>query len=458
MTAGRASKALGALAAGLFVLGGQVPEGWAALNYDFSLGAGVTANDNFYLDPETDVEGERGPVKETTFFVSPALDLAWTAPQDHLTGQYRGEYWQFSGDEDLDPRWSHNLEADLSWRRWRPFFFEASVSLDFGPTAQERDIQPVIDYTYTNLVAARTGLHWKFSVRGEAELAYRGELETYPDVEDADPILRQYGEGLVRYRWSPFWESEFRVSYGHVERELTADYDELEAAVLVDQRLSEHLALRYGLEWIRDDYDAAPGPGAESGVHDSFLGSAEIRGDLSRGGHWRLAYEEDLDDLSDGDTLESGRASAEVLLRSRLGSTVDIEGWYDTLDYQLSGREEKEWGGTIDVRWMIAPWAAFDVRGAWTDNTIREREQAEVEDRTLGVAAGIMVLMFKRLQFETGYDYRSNDSTDELRSYTGNRFYAFATYHFRPLASGVLPSSYITRMENYPGGMSPRGW
>ena len=112
------------------------------------------------------------------------------------------------------------------------------------------------------MVSARTGLVWEFGARGTVELAYRGELETYPQVEDADRVLRQYGEGLARYRWTPLWETEFRVSYGQVERELTADYDELSASVAVDQRLSEHLALRYSLEWLRDAYDAPPGDDA----------------------------------------------------------------------------------------------------------------------------------------------------------------------------------------------------
>jgi hypothetical protein len=450
--------ALGAVAAGIMLIAGQASEVRAALTYDFSLGAGVFVNDNFYLDPESGPEGQRKPVNETMYAIAPALNLNWIGQFDHLRGDYRGEYWQFTGDEDLDPRWVHNLTADLAWRRWAPFFIEVRETLERGPSAQGRDVEAVIDYTYTNTVSARTGLVWKFGTRGTVELAYRGEFETYPQVVDADRVLRQYGEGLARYRWTPLLESEFRVSYGQVERELTADYDELNASVAVDQRLSEHLALRYRLEWFRNAYDAPPGEGVAPDaqgptVSTGLLGGAEVRGDLSLGGTWKLGFSDDLDYLVDGDTLETRRTSAEVALRARLGSTLTVGGWYETRDYRVSGREETAWGPTLDARWMITPRIACEVRGHWTDTTIREAALAEVDEQTSWAAAGLVFMLFNRLQLEAGYDYRNNDSSDAQRSYSGSRLYAFVTYYFRPLVPGVIPSSYLSRLDDNPGGV-----
>jgi hypothetical protein len=267
---------------------------------------------------------------------------------------------------------------------------------------------------------------------------------------------------LARYLWTPLWQTEFRVSYGQVDRELTADYDELSASVAVDQRLSEHLALRYNLEWLRDAYEAPPGDGAAteaqgSTVSTSLLGGVEVRGDLSMGGTWNLGYSDTLDYLPDGDTLETGRTSAEVALRARLGSTLTVDGWYETRDYRVSGRVENAWGATLDARWMITSWAACDVRGTWTDTTIQQEALAEVQEQTSGAAAGLVFLLFNRLQLEAGYDYRKNDSTDALRSYAGSRLYAFVTYHFRPLEPGTLPSSYLSRLDNSSGGVSASG-
>ncbi len=129
-------------------------------------------------------------------------------------------------------------------------------------------------------------------------------------------MQRQYGEGLVRHRWTPLWRTELRVAYGQVDRELTADYDELSASVAVDQRWSERLTLRYSLEWLREAYDAPTGrrrrapepPGPR--CRTNLLWAAEARGDLARGGSWNLGYREDLDDQPDGDTLKTGRTSA----------------------------------------------------------------------------------------------------------------------------------------------------
>jgi len=183
------------------------------------------------------------------------------------------------------------------------------------------------------------------------------------------------------------------------------------------------------------------------------LWSAWARGDLYPGGTWNLGYRDDLDYLPEGDTLKTGRTSAGVDLRARLGSTLSVGGWYETRDYRVSGREEKAWGTTLNARWMIVPWAACDVRGAWTDTTIREEPLPEIEDRTAWAAVGIVVLALKQLQLEAGCDYRSNDSSDAQRSYTGTRIYAFVTYHFRPPAPGTLPSSYLSRIEDDPGGV-----
>lgn len=447
--------ALATLAFGGILIAGPAPEGRAAITYDFSLGTGAFVNDNLYLDPEAGGEGQRGPVQETMYAVAPALDLAWTGEHDHLSAAYRGEYWQFSGDEELDSRWRHDLAANLGWRRWAPFFLEVQETLSMGPSAQARNVEAVIDYTYTNVLSTRTGVTWEIGRRGTAELAYRGELETYPQVEDADRVLRQYGEGMARYRWTPLWQTELRLAYGLVERELTADYQELDASLTVDQRVSEQLTMQYRLEWLRDAYEEAPGEdAAPATVTSSLLFGAAVRGDLAAGGTWSLGYNEDLDYLPDGDTIETGRASANVALRARLGSTATIEGWYETLDYRVSPREETDWGATLDARWMITDWAALDVRGTWTDTTIRQEGTAEIGETTIGAAAGILFLLFKRLQLEAGYDYRKNDSNDALRSYTGSRLYAFLTYHFRPVPPGGLPSSYLSRLDTASGGVS----
>jgi hypothetical protein len=162
---------LGALAAGIILSAGSVTSARAALTYDFSLGTGAFVNDNLYLDPENGAADQRKPVSETMYTVSPDINLDWTGPRDALRGAYRGAYWQFTGDEELDPRWTHNLAADLRWRRWAPFFLEVQETLNLGPSAQRRNVQAVIDYTYTNNVTARTGMVWDYGARGNAELA-----------------------------------------------------------------------------------------------------------------------------------------------------------------------------------------------------------------------------------------------------------------------------------------------
>lgn len=450
--------ALAALASGIIVAAGPVPDSRAALTYAPSLGAGVFVNDNLYLDPDHGADGQRRPVSETMYSVAPALDLGWVGEHDHLNGAYRGEYWQFTGDENLDPRWRHGLAADLGWRRWAPFFLEVRENLALGPTAQRRDVEAAIDYTYTNVLMARTGLFWDFGARATAELAYRLALETYPQVDDADRVLRQYAEGTARYRWSPLWETEARLSYGRVARELTADYDEFSASAAVNQRVSEHLVLLYGLEWLRDAYGASPADDSTpedqgTTVFSSLLWRAGARGDLSPRGTWSLGYQDDLDYLQDGDTLKTGRASAEVAVRARLGSTLTVGGWRESRDFRTSSREETAWGATLDARWMITPWSAFDVRGAWADTTIRQEGTTEVTETSSRAAAGILLLLFKRLQFEAGYDFRKNDSSNALRSYSGSRLYALLTCHFRPLAPGGLPASYLSRLDDSSGGV-----
>jgi hypothetical protein len=453
MKAGRMLRGLGAVAAGILVLGARASEGRAVLKYDFSLGAGAFYNDNLYFAPETDAAGRLPPVAETSFSVAPAFALDWTGQHDRLSCGYRGAYWSFTGDQELDPRWTNNLGANLSWRRWSPFFLEVNETLEYGELPEEVDIQAPIDYSYTNVVAVRTGLLRELGARGEVQLAYRGELETYPQVENADRVLSQYGEASVRYRWSPLWGSAFSVSYGHVERDLTADYDELTVTASADQRLSEHLELRYGLEWIRDTYDAAPAGdatagGGGAGDYSSLLLSAEVKGDLERKGFWSLTYEDTLEYLSDGDSLERGHAAATLSLRSRKDSTLTLEGWHDAMAYRLSEREDKEWGATFSARWMITPKAACDLLGTWTNTTIQQEASAEIEDRTLEAGAGVVVMVLDHLQLEAGYLYRNNDSNDELRTYVSNRLYALLTYHFQPLRAGELPSSYLSRLDD----------
>ena len=224
----------------------------------------------------------------------------------------------------------------------------------------------------------------------------------------------------------------------------------------VDQRLSERLALRYHLEWLRDALEAPPGDDAapvsqRPTVSTSLLWGAEVSCDLSPNGTWNLGYSDNLDYLPDGDTLETGRTSAVVALRALLGSTISFREWYETRDYRVSGREEQALGMTLNSRWIITPWAACDVRGTWTNTTIHEEATAEIRETTSGVAAGLLFLLFNRLQIEAGCDYRGNDSSDAQRSYTARRIFAFVTYHFRPLAPGTLPSTYITRMDDNSG-------
>jgi hypothetical protein len=417
----------------------------AALIYDISLGAGVEYNDNFYNDPETSEEGQQQPVQETTYTVSPSLRLAWEAPRDHLSLAYGGEFSTYSGDVELDSRWTHTLSANFAWRRWSPFFLEIQDTLSLDPEPQERNVQPVIDWISTNQLSVRTGMVWEFSARGAAELAYRGELETYPNAEDADRVLRNYGEGVVHYSWSPLWGSKFRVSYGRVERELAVDYDEMSVLAAVNQRLSEHLALHYSLEWVRDSYEAAPAadgaPGDQgSTVDNSLLASVGISGDLRAGGSWGMGYEETLDYLSDGDTLETGRASANVAFRARLGSTLGAGVWYEVGDYRVSSREETSWGANLGARWAIAPWLACNVNGDWSNTTIQEEGLAEVEDRLIEASAGVVAGVGSHFTLQAGYEFQRNNSTDSTRTYSSNRIFASLSYHLQALVPWELSS------------------
>jgi len=478
--------ALGAIAVGVVLLAGPASEGRAALTYDISLGAGVLVDDNFHLDPRTPVvEGEEGlrqPVKETIYTANPGVVASWSEGRDRLRLNYAGEYSTFRGDEKRDPSWVHQIRADLNWRRWAPFFLEAQEERSRVPRTQERDGEASVDQIDRNRVLVHTGLVSEMGPRSTVEMAYRGELETYsvnraaepveeetdPGIEEFDRVQRQYGEALVRHSWNPLWGSELRVAYGQVDRDLASDYAELRASLTVDQKWSEHIALRYRLEWRREDDDkpARKDPAAAATEvteatgapvdteRTNLLMAAEIRGALERGGSWSLAYKDGLADQPDGDTLKTGRTSAAVAMRARLGSTLDAGGWHETRGYRTSGREETAWGPTLALRWMITTWSALDLGGSWTKTTLSEEGLDEVEDRTTRASAGLVLLLFKRVQLEAGYGYRKNESTDALRSYANNLVFALVSFHFRPVESGNLPSS---RASGLIAGGAPSG-
>lgn len=486
MTHRKPTRAFSAIAAGIVLIAGPASEGRAALSSDISLGAGVQLNDNLHLDPRAPIvageEGLRQPVKETIFTGNPSVAALWSEGRDRLQLNYFGEYSTFQGDENRDPAWVHNITADLNWRRWSPFFLEAREERSRVPRTQERDGAAAVDQVDMNRIFVHTGLVSEMGSRSTVEMAYRGELETYslnaaaaPVAEetdsgsgDFDRVQRQYAEALVRHSWSTFWESGLRVAYGHVDRDLASDFAELRASVTVDQKWSEHLALRYRLEWRREDDDkpannapatAATEVAAVTGAlvdteRSNLLLAAEIRGDLERGGAWNLAYQDGLTDQPDGDTLKTGRASASVAMRARLGSALEVGGWHETRNYRMSGREETAWGPTFVLRWMITTWSALDLVGNWTKTALREEGLDEVEDRTTRAAAGLVLLLYKRVQFEAGYGYRKNESTDALRSYANNLFFALVTFHFRPVEAGRLPSS---SASGYIAGGTPSG-
>jgi hypothetical protein len=462
----RIRHALGAAAVGLVLSALPAAEVRAALFYDFTLGAGVQRNDNLHLDPESPgdsgaggEEDPRQPVEVTVYTLNPGALILWTAERDQLQLRYSGEYSAFRGDEEPDPFWAHTLAANLNWRRWSPFFFEAGEERARVPRTQDQDVAAAVDLVDRNRLTARTGLVSEVGARSTIELAYRGELETYSSNESVDPavgtgagtdeldeVRRQYGEALVRHRWTPLWESEARVAYGRVDRELASSYAEFLVAADVSQRWSEQLVARYRLEWRRED-DYEPGESAdaatppEESVRTNLLLGAEIRGTLERGGSWNLAYQDRAEDQPDGDTLDAGRTSAAIAVRARGGSALDVGGWHELRDYRLSGREETAWGPSLGARWMIVPWAALDVGGSWTKTTIREDGTDEIEDRTSRVSAGIVLMVLGRVQLEAGCAFRKNDSSDALRSYENTIVFAQVTFHFRPVEPGRLPPS-----------------
>jgi hypothetical protein len=447
---------LGALAlasaAGIAAFAGRVCDVRAALVYDITLGAGAQVNDNLYLDPPESGEGaSRLPVQETIFALYPGIMVAWQEQRDLVRLRYNGEYWAFTGDEDREPLWVNHLAANLTWRRWTPFFLEAGELLDRIPRSQQREGVAVVDQIDRSRLSVRTGLAWDLGPRGAAELAYRGGLVTFPGAEAADRVSSQYGEGVVRYRWSPLVGSDVRVAYGQVNRELAADYTELSAAAAVDQRLSERLALRYRLQWIRTSQDEPAAAEAGAGepadnTRTTLLKAAELRGTLSLGGTWKLAYEDRQEDRPDGDTLEVARASAAVALRARLGSTLDIGAWYERRSYLNSGREEEAWGPTLNPRWMITPWAGCDLALDWTNTTLQDQGLPSIEDRTTRVAAGIVVRVLSHLQLEAGCRYLKNNSAAAERSYSNTILYAVVTYSFAPIPPGRLLPSHTARL------------
>ena len=441
-----------ASAVGIAVLAGRATDGRAGLSYDFTLGAGVQLNDNLYLDPpKSEGADQRQPVRETIYTLYPGALIWWHEERDQLQLSYDGEYWMFQGDEDRNSLWVNNLSANLGWRRWAPFFLEAGEALDRVPRTQQKEGEAVVDQINRNRLSVRTGLAWVLGPRGTAELAYRGEVTTFPGAGAADRVTSQYAEGLVHYRWSPLMESDTRLAYGQVSRELSADYHELDASMAVDQRLSELLVLRYRLEWVDNHEDHPAAAGAATGetvatVRSYLLKAAEIRGGLARGGSWNIAYEDHLENRVDGDTLKVGRAAAAMDLHSRLGSTLDAGVWYETRSYLDSGRDEQVWGPTLNSRWMITPWAACDLGVAWTHSTIRDEAVSAVGNRATRAAAALVVMISRHLQMEAGYQYLENDSTEALQSNTNNIFYAVVTYSFNPVPPGRLLPSHTSRL------------
>lgn len=441
--------------------------GQAALVWDLSLGGGVVRDDNLHFDPQTPAEqGLRQPVSETVTTISPGAKASWQADRDRLRLDYVGEYQRFSGDEEQDDLWVHALSADLDWRRWAPFYLEVRERRERVPRSQQREVEAVIDQIDRNRLQARAGLGRELGARGVVELGYRGELENYPGVADVDRVLRQFAEGLWRYRWAPLVQSEVRAAYGLVERDLSSDYTEARASVAIEQRLSERVNLRYGLGWVREE-DDEPGelePAPEEWVAEtrsSLLASAALSGSLARGGAWRLLYADTLQGLPEGDTLKTRRVSADVTARTRLGSYLRAEGWHEAREYRDSGREEFAWSPVVSARWMIAPWLAGELAGSWTNTTIREPEADEIDDDTARFAAGLVALLYQRLTLEVGYGHRKNDSSDALRSYTSNVVYGMLTFYYHPVPGGRLPVSYASRMvtspEDQPGRSAASG-
>jgi hypothetical protein len=491
----RAAGALGAVGAAIAVIACHATQGLAALAYDITLGGGMQLNDNLHLDPPTpSPQGEevRRPVHETISSINPGLWVEWSAERDRLHLRYTGEYLMFEGDEALDSFWAHRIAADLNWRRWEPFFLEVGEDRSRVPRTQEREDEAFVDQIDRNQLSFRTGLSWEAGPRSTVELAYRGELDSYsssgstasreaqpdPGGEAFDRVERHFGEALVRHRWNALWGGEVHLAYGHVGRELAPEYTELNVLAAVEQRWSEHLMLRYRLEWRREKdgepvTDEAAGAGASTGTstgeaserpgetgRNNLLLGLEIRGDLGPGDSWTLAYQDSQVDQPDGDTLGIGRASATLAVRARLGSTVDVGAWHETRDFRISGREETAWGPTLGARWLITPTVALDLAGCWTTTAVREVGEDRVEDHTTGVSAGFVILVYKRVQLDAGYAYRENASSDSLRDHTNNIFFALLTFHLAPVTSGQLPLSYASGLvagRTSPGGASAAG-
>jgi hypothetical protein len=432
-------------------------EAHAALTWDASVGAGVQWTDNLHFDPRTPIEeGRRQPVEELIFVGTPSVQLAWAEGRDRLQLAYAGEYQRFSGDEELDALWVHDLAGSLGWRRWDPFFLEVRERLDREARSQQRETEAVVDQIDHNVVTVRSGFWREYGTRGIVDIGYRGELDSYPGVDDADRVLRHSGEVLWRYRWTPIYQTELRASWGRVSRDLNADYTEGRVFLGVDQRISEQLSAAYGLELIRQDVvSGGVAGGQERGDRTALLKGASLSGGHERGGSWRLAYQEYLEGEPDGDTLERKRASAEATLNARLGSSWWTRGWYEARDYRDSGREEHAWGPMTTARWLLVPWLAGDLAASWTSTAVREADQPQVEDHTVRLAAGLVARVSARLTLEAGYCYRKNDSDDAARSYRGNLVFAYLTGHFRALQPRQLPASHvfalITSPDDEPG-------
>lgn len=452
----RSALLAGALAAAFFTGVRAAP---AASRYDLTLGVGALVNDNLHLDPEegAGIEGQRSPLKETLYVVVPGFLVDWREGRDRLHGEYRGEYWTAGRDDEPEPFWVHAVAADLAWRRWSPFFLELREVRSRVPRSSEGENEAYIDQIDENRIVGRAGGSWDLSGRTTLEVAYRVDHLSYPGSAEVDEAFSHGAEGVLRNRLNPLWQSTLRLSYGATERDLVADYTTLSAFGALDQRWDERITLRYQLEWRREDAEREPPGGAVSAdaelpaedddlVRDGLLVGAELRWRLARGGSWTLAYQEVQLNRPDGDTLKTGRASAGLSLRARLGSGLNVSARYEDREYRISGREETVWGPSLNARWVVAPWVACDIAAGWASASIRAAGLPEVEDRSTVLSAAVVFLIRGHVQLEAGYVFRENDSSDAAREYTNHLVFTALTWRLRAFGPGELPPLQSARL------------